>query len=265
MGVLTYAKFEENVPCILKIPNNVVKNQFFQNIKNRINMNHQDEIIGSLNILYRTRNISQLVENIELFFRENVRSTDIAQSKEDNLDWCLFFILKPFLQNQIERQKVLAIIQNNTKVSKFIDLIITPENYQKFVFLIEEKNIPFIKMTAGLKEVYRKKNRIEILHEFDQKDWGKLEITYNKIFYQEKNYELSEQELLSVKYEYFDSQQQKNILTTIESTIIEAKKQLLKYKNLLKKQEKYQNKQIFNYVILRCGPSKLYGFGESSS
>ena len=176
------------------------------------------------------------------------------------MDWCLFFILKPFLQNQIDRQKVLTIIQNNIKISKFIDLIITPENYQNLVFLIVEKNIPFTKMTAGLKEVYRKKNRIEILQEFDKKEWSKLEITYNKIFYQEKNYELSEQEFLSVEYEYFDSQQQKNISTTIESTIIEAKIQLLEYKNLLKKQIEYQNKQIFNYVILRCGPSKLYEF-----
>ena len=54
--------------------------------------------------------------------------------------------------------------------------------------------------------------------------------------------------------------EQTSITTTIGKTIDDAKMQILEYKSLLKMQNEYQNKQIFGYVVLRCGPSKLYGF-----
>ena len=256
-GALTYAPYsEEEDTCItsyVKIPNKCAEKEYFARLKDKIQQTITNKIETALKMLFNNNEISYLLNVLEDFFLENTKNPDIAQSREDGLDWSIYILLKTHLGNQIERQMAL----NNKKLNKtfYDDLMIFPSSHPKKMFLIEEKNIAFTNLTTGLINYF--KNTNNNYPELSSKSWETLFKVYNQIFFKEK---LPNDVIAEIEVEYYDSQI-KNIQKIIFNKLVEnAKKQVKDYATIISQLHQFKDKEIIKFVVIRCGPSKLIGY-----
>lgn len=253
-GALTYAPYsdDEVYKYSVKIPNKCAEKEYFDKLKGQIEQNTKNKIETALKILFNDNDITPLLEEIEQFFRDNTMSPDVAQSREDGMDWSIYILLKTHLEKQIERHTTLK--KPNDYKTFYDDLIIFPDSHPQKIFLFEEKNIPFTNMTMSLIKYFQgKKNYPEL----NQKSWEKLFEVHKQIFFTDK---LSNDEFAQIDIQYYDQESQKKKTISFANLVEEAKQQIKEYAKLITETPHFKGKEIIKFVVIRCGPSKLFGY-----
>ena len=255
-GALTYAPFSEgNHECSVIIPNQCAEKEYFDKLREKINSTTKDTIKNALNKLFTDDDITLLVNEIDNFFKENSKTPDIVQSKEDGMEWSIFILLKICLQDQIVRQMDLKQYPNDFKTF-YDDLVIFPSSHPNKIFAIELKNIPFLSLTVGLTKYFKDTN--QNFPDLMQKSWDKLAAVYKEIVY-DKNL-LTENVLSTIEFQYYDVEEKKNVTKSYEKFLQMAKKQIIGYAKMISEKPENQGKEIIKFVIVRCGPSKIFGY-----
>ena len=252
LGALTYATYEDSnqFECFLKIPNSIAQEEYLDAIKNRLENNENINLQIAIQEFFENEHISSLLKPIQQFLKCNTQAADINNSREDGLDWCIFSLLKPYLKNQIQRQPPFE--EKQTKKIFYGDLIIKPANANT-IYLIEEKNIPYLSLRNSLKNKY---GNIFLDINFDSRDWNELSQAYKRIFLDESLFPPLNESLENLEIE------SSNLIPKIKykDYLQNAKIQIEKYETLLKKKPEYFNFKIKKYIVIRIGPSKLFGY-----
>ena len=217
-GALTYAPYSlsDQYVCSVKIPNKCAEREYFDILKCKIEESTNRKMEIALKNLFDNDDISPLLNEIEQFYIENTKTPDIAQSREDGTDWSIYILLKNYLGKQIERQTSLKNVDDHFKTF-YDDLRILPSSHPQKIFLIEEKNISFDKMTMGLNNYFIQK---EIYPELVEKSWEKLFEVYKKLFFDEK-LKLSEDQLSQINIQHYDIVSQEEVKISFANYLVE--------------------------------------------
>jgi len=136
------------------------------------------------------------------------------------------------------------------------DLQIDTPNKKK-VYLIEEKNIPFNYLKKSLKTIYGTQF-CDI--NFDSKNWSDLFQIYKRIFHENTLFPPVNEVINDLNIEIYMSKTDSIMKKKFSELLDDAKKQIEKYASALREKPEYENSTIKKFVVIRCGPSKLFGY-----
>ena len=255
-GAVTYAAFDEDYGifggCLIKIPNKCAELEYINKLKDKLHSNDNFKWDEELYTFFKTNNIKLILKLVEAFLYDNCKAYDMVHNSEESLDWSLYILLKVYLGDQIERQTILK--QNKDFRNFYDDLTIIPKAYPNKIFVIEEKNISFKNILTGLKD-YCLKEKIQNLN-FDTNNWDTLLLNYRYLFYDKA---ITEKDLEKLEIEVFDQTTKSMKTTTYLDFLIKAKKQVNDYGFMIENDQRFVGrKEVIKYVVVRCGPSKLF-------
>ena len=255
-GAVTYAAFDEDYGifggCLVKIPNKCAELEYINKLKDKLHSKDNFKWDEELYTFFKTNNIKLILKLVEAFLYDNCKAYDMVHNSEESLDWSLYILLKVYLGDQIERQTLLK--QNKDFRNFYDDLTIIPKAFPNKIFVIEEKNIFFKNMLTGLKD-YCLKEKIQNLN-FDTNNWDTLLLNYRYLFYDKA---ITEKDLEKLEIEVFDQTTKSMKTTTYLDFLIKAKKQVNDYGFMIENDQRFVGrKEVIKYVVVRCGPSKLF-------
>lgn len=251
-GALTYAPVQtdstEELQYFVRIPNKCAEMEYFDRLRKKVKLNANVELYE----LFQQNNISPLLLKIEAYMKENSKVPDIAQSKEDGLDWCIYTFLKLEIFDQVERQYAIKFPGKTF----YADIVIFPKAFSNKIFVVEEKSVPFIKMAKPLQKYINEKYPGENKYlGLNSNDWRFLSQAYNQFFHEDNAWR---EEMNEIMVEIYNSSLKKTTHMTIDTIINEAKAQVKLYGSKLKGE--FPEKEIVKFVVIRLGPSKLISY-----
>ena len=249
LGVLTYASYQKSQTnaCFLKLTNPSHKLAILETIKTLIERNENNVIGKAITQFWDSDNFFYLLPTFEEFFRKKMQPKDVNISVEEGMDWCIYTILKPFFGNLIQR----TIIYEDDIYHEYLQI----ENPEKTkITLVEERFIPYKYLLKALRSTY---GSLSLGLNFESKKTEDMFKIYHRIFHEGLLFPALTDVINDLNVEITIAKTNSTFNEKLSFIVHETKDRMGKF---VKEKKEFKNKSVKKYLVIRCGPSRLFGY-----